>query len=265
VPPGSRHRPKGSLTGEVAVVTGGSHGIGRAIVELFAAEGAAVLFCARGAEDGEALERALEADGEASFCAGDVASESDVAKVVETCRERFGPPTVLVNNAGWTPNLDPISTEIEEWEEVMAVDLRSAWLLAKHTLPGMQAIGRGAIVNISSIHAYATAKGYFPYGVAKAGLLGLTRSLALDYAEFNVRVNAIAPGYVETRAIRKRLDDADDSAGAKASMVGAVPLGRLGAPAEIAHAARFLASAEASYVTGACLTVDGGLTSRRGG
>jgi NAD(P)-dependent dehydrogenase (short-subunit alcohol dehydrogenase family) len=253
--------PRGSLAGEVAIVTGGSYGIGRAVVELFAAEGADVVFCARGKADGLELERALtEAGGRVSFCSGDVASERDVVAVVETCRERFGAATVLINNAGWTVNMDPVAMSVEDWEEVMAVDLRSAWLFAKHVLPGMQSVGRGAIVNVSSIHAYATAKGYFPYSVAKAGLLGMTRSLALDYADSDIRVNAIAPGFVDTPAVRKRLDE---GAAQEAAITAAIPLGRLGRPTEIAQAVRFLASAEASFVTGTCLTADGGLTARR--
>jgi NAD(P)-dependent dehydrogenase (short-subunit alcohol dehydrogenase family) len=252
-----------SPAGEVAIVTGGSHGIGRAIVELFADEGVEVMFCARGTQAGLDLERQLAGRGRVSFCPGDVASEQDVMSVVEACQERFGPPTVLVNNAGRTVNLDAVSMSLADWEEAMAVDLRSAWLLAKHVLPGMRKNGRGAIVNISSIHAFASAKGYFPYGVAKAGLLGLTRSLALDYASDNIRVNAIAPGYIDTRGLRARLDEVDDGDAVQASMAESVPLGRLGRPVEIAHTARFLVSAEASYVTGACLTVDGGLTARR--
>lgn len=258
-------REGGTLTGEVALVTGGSRGIGRAIVELFASEGAEVAFCARGLETGRDLERQLAGTGRVAFCPGDVLSEQDVAAVVEACRERFGPPTVLVNNAGRTFGLDATAMSLQEWEETMALDLRSAWLLAKHVLKGMQAKGRGAIVNISSIHAFATAKGYFPYGVAKAGLLGLTRSLALDYAGDNVRVNAIAPGYVETGGLRARLDELGDADSVAASMTSSVPLGRMAAPAEIALTARFLASGEASYVTGTCLTVDGGLTAQRPG
>lgn len=255
----------GSLTGEVAIVTGGSQGIGRAIVELFALEGAAVTFCARGLEAGRELERHLAGTNRVAFCPGDVLSEQDVITVVEACRERFGAPTVLVNNAGRTFGLDATAMSLEDWEEAMALDLRSAWLLAKHVLAGMQAKGRGAIVNISSIHAFATAKGYFPYGVAKAGLLGLTRSLALDYASDNVRVNAIAPGYVDTRGLRARLDETGNGDSTAASMTASVPLGRMANPVEIASTARFLASAEASYVTGTCLTVDGGLTAQRPG
>jgi NAD(P)-dependent dehydrogenase (short-subunit alcohol dehydrogenase family) len=254
----------GSLAGEVAVVTGGSRGIGRAVVELFAAEGAAVAFCARKEEPGASLQRELE-HMPVLFQTADVASEADLAALIQTCNERFGPPTILVNNAGVNSNADPSEMTLEEWDAVFAVDLRSAWLAAKHALPHMRAAGRGAIVNVSSIHAFATAKGYFPYAAAKAGLIGLTRSLALDYSEHNIRVNAVAPGFVRTSAIERRFEATGHAQTAELAMTTAIPLGRLGATAEVAQVIRFLASEDASYVTGAYLVADGGLTAQRPG
>jgi NAD(P)-dependent dehydrogenase (short-subunit alcohol dehydrogenase family) len=184
---------------------------------------------------------------------------------VRTCVDRFGPPTILVNNAGVNANYDAVEMTEEEWERFFAVDLKAAWLTAKHVLPHMKRARRGAIVNVSSLHAFATLDGFFPYAAAKSGLLGLTRSLALDYGPHGIRVNVVAPGFVRTRLVRESIDRAPDRAAAEAAMVAAVALGRIGDPREIARVVRFLASDEASYVTGASLLVDGGLTARRAG
>jgi len=253
-----------SLAGEVAIVTGGSRGIGRAIVELLAREGASVAFCGRDADAGEAAAAEL---GElpVAFHAADVASERDVAALVAACRERFGAPTILVNNAGVNANFDAAEMTEEEWDRFFGVDLKAAWLAAKHVLPAMRAAGRGAIVNISSLHGFATLEGFFPYAAAKSGLLGLTRSLALDEGPHGIRVNCVAPGFVRTRLVQDSIDRNDDRAAAEAAMVRGVALGRIGDPAEVAAVVRFLVSREASYVTGASLLVDGGLTARRAG
>jgi NAD(P)-dependent dehydrogenase (short-subunit alcohol dehydrogenase family) len=246
--------------GEVAIVTGGSLGIGRAVVEELLAHDAAVMFCARDASVGERVARELGESRSAIFAAADVTVEADVRELVQSCRQRLGAPTILINNAGRNASYDAIDMTTDQWEEFFSVDLRAAWLLAKHVLPLMRGNGGGAIVNISSIHASATAAGYFPYAAAKAGLLGLTRSLALDYARDNIRVNAIAPGFIDTPGLRRHLDG---SRGSLDSLAAAVPLGRVGEAAEVATVACFLASSAASYVTGSCLVADGGLTARR--
>lgn len=253
-----------SLAGEVAIVTGGSRGIGRAIVELLARAGAAVAFCGRDASAG--AEAAAQLRGlPVAFTAADVASERDVAALVEGCVERFGPPTILVNNAGVNANFDAVAMTEAEWDRFFGVDLKAAWLAAKHVLPHMQAAGRGAIVNVSSLHGFATLEGFFPYAAAKSGLLGLTRSLALDYGPHGIRVNCVAPGFVRTRLVQESIDRNADRAAAEAAMTRGVALGRIGEPEEVARVVRFLVSQEASYVTGASLLVDGGLTARRAG
>ena len=162
-------------------------------------------------------------------------------------------------------NFDAVAMTEAEWDRFFAVDLKAAWLGAKHALPHMLAAGGGAIVNVSSIHGFATLDGFFPYAAAKSGLVGLTRSLALDYGPHGVRVNCVAPGFVRTRLVEESLDRDEDRAAAERAMVAGVALGRIGDPAEIARVVRFLASDEASYVTGASLLVDGGLTARRAG
>jgi NAD(P)-dependent dehydrogenase (short-subunit alcohol dehydrogenase family) len=170
--------PSGSLAGEVAIVTGGSHGIGRAIIELFAAEGAAVAFCGRDEDAGWQAEREVAADGgRVAFSRCDVADEQDVIAFVEACRTRFGAPTILVNNAGINANFDATEMSEEQWDRFFGIDLKAAWLAAKHVLPDMKRAGRGAIVNVSSLHGFVTLEGFFPYAAAKSGLLGLTRSL----------------------------------------------------------------------------------------
>jgi NAD(P)-dependent dehydrogenase (short-subunit alcohol dehydrogenase family) len=184
---------------------------------------------------------------------------------VAHCVRRFGPPTILVNNAGVNANHDAVEMTEGEWDRFFDVDLKAAWLASKHVLPHMLRAGRGAIVNVSSLHAFATLDGFFPYAAAKSGLVGLTRSLALDYGPHGIRVNVVAPGFVRTRLVQESIDRAEDRAAAERAMVAGVALGRIGTPHEIAGVVRFLASDEASYVTGASLLVDGGLTARRAG
>jgi NAD(P)-dependent dehydrogenase (short-subunit alcohol dehydrogenase family) len=247
-----------SLPGEIAVVTGGSRGIGRAILELFLEQGASVAFCGRDDEVGRSVEQELEAPDRAVFVAADVAVEAHVARLVETCTERFGPPSILVNNAGVNAAYDAVEMSEEEWDRFFAIDLKAAWLAAKHVLPHMKRAGRGSIVNVSSLHGFVTLEGFFPYAAAKSGLLGLTRSLALDYGPHGIRVNAVAPGFIRTRLVQESIDRNADPGAAERQMVAGVALGRIGGPDEVARAVRFLASDEASYVTGAELVIDGG-------
>ena len=149
----------------------------------------------------------------------------------------------------------------DDWDSVFAVDLKAAWMLAKATLPGLIA-RRGAIVNISSIQARLTLRGFFPYAAAKAGLEGLTRSLALEYASAGVRVNAVAPGYTDTRLVQEWLGLQDDPAAALEAVHANIPLGRMAAPREIGNAVVFLLSEQASAITGEALAVDCGTGAR---
>jgi NAD(P)-dependent dehydrogenase (short-subunit alcohol dehydrogenase family) len=253
------------LAGRAAIVTGGSRGIGRAVVEALARDGARVLFCGRDEEAGRDAERELAAHGDVAFQVADVGVEADVAALARACTERFGPPTVLVSNAGVNANFDAVTMTEEQWDRFFAIDLKSAWLGAKHVLPSMLEAGHGSIVNVSSLHGFVTLEGFFPYAAAKSGLVGLTRSLALDYGPHGIRVNCVAPGFVRTRLVQESIDRNDDRAQAEREMCAGVALGRIGEPEEVARVVRFLASDEASYVTGASLLVDGGLTARRSG
>lgn len=254
-----------TLAGEVVVVTGGSRGIGRAVVELLGDHGASIVFCGRDEAVGRAAADELSGRFPVAFHAADVGIEADVVRLVEATRLTFGPPTALVNNAGVNANFDAARMTVDEWDRFFATDLKAAWLGAKHVLPDMQRAGRGSIVNISSLHAFATLEGFFPYAAAKSGLVGLTRSLALDYGPRGIRVNCVAPGFIRTRLVQDSIDRNGDPSQAEARMVRGVALRRIGEPMEVAQVVRFLISAESSYVTGASLLVDGGLTARRAG
>jgi len=247
------------LDGEVVLVTGGAQGIGRAIVDVAVREGAAV-----GVLDVDrAGLRALteEVQGAVAVCACDVAREDDVRAAVPRLAAELGAATVLVNNAGRNAYAEPTAMTQEEWEAVFSVDLKAAWLCAKYVLPAMIAAGRGAVVNISSLHARLTTTGMFPYAAAKSGLIGLTRSLALEVARHGIRVNAVSPGYTRTALVEEtlRITQGPD---AFADVDRAVPLGRMATPEDVAEVVCFVASSRAAYVTGAEWPVDGGLGSR---
>ena len=253
----------GRLQDHHVLVTGGSRGIGAAIVEKALAEGARVSFIDIEQQAGEDLVHALGAPARCCFGEGSVCEAVDVARVHEEAVRRFGPVTGLVNNAGRNSYADPVAMTEREWDDVFSVDLKAAWLVARQVLPGMIAMRRGSIVNIASIHAEMTYPGFFPYAAAKSGLVGLTRSLALDMGKHQIRVNALSPGYTETHLVREFFAMNEPSLRRKALDVH--PLGRMGQPAEIANCAVFLLSDEASFVTGANWLVDGGLSARFAG
>jgi len=251
------------LGGKIAVVTGGAQGIGRAIVEKLAREGARVTFVDRDVEGGASTARALGADGiAADFLPADVTRESEVAAAIGQVVAKAGGLDVLVNNAGVNAYFDATEMTEAQWDAVFAVDLKGAWLCAKHALPAMKRARGGSIGNIASIHASLTIAGMFPYAAAKSGLVGLTRSLALDYAPANIRVNAVLPGWTRTRLIEEWFRLQPDPAEAERKVLAVHPLGRLSTPMEVANLVVFVASDEASAITGAALAVDGGLGAR---
>lgn len=244
-----------ALAGKAVLVTGAARGIGAAIAEAVVEEGGAVALLDL---DPAGADTAARLGGDAHFFACDVRSLEDVEHAVAEAEQALGGLDGLVNNAGINAYFDAVEMTEDDWDTVFAVDLKAAWMLAKAALPGLIE-RRGAIVNISSIQAQLTIEGFFPYAAAKAGLEGLTRSLALDYARAGVRVNAVAPGYTETRLVREWLDLQPDPAAALESVVAKIPMGRIADPREIGNAVVFLLSDQASAITGATLAVDCGL------
>jgi NAD(P)-dependent dehydrogenase (short-subunit alcohol dehydrogenase family) len=255
------------LKGQVAVVTGSGRGIGRAIARRFAKEGAAVVVTSRTATEINAVvEEIAREGGRAMGITADLGREAECRKVIEAARREFGRVDILVNNAGIFGPVKPCEEiTAEEWDETMAINLRTPFLLAKLVLPEMYARGSGVILNISSIAAKMAYSWEAPYATAKTGLLGLTRCLAAEAARKGVRVNALCPGPVfETKMskelgqeLSKRLDmDAKEQV---ADFADTVLQGRGQTAEEIAAAALFLVSDEARVITSQAMNVDGGM------
>ena len=249
-----------ALDGKSVLVTGAARGIGAGIAEAVIEAGGAVALLDIDPAGADTAER-LAGRGAAHFFLCDVRSLAEVERAVADAERALGGLDGLVNNAGVNAYFDAVAMTEDEWDSVFAVDLKAAWMLAKAALPGLVA-RRGAIVNISSIQAQLTLRGFFPYAAAKAGLEGLTRSLALEYASAGVRVNAVAPGYTDTRLVQEWLGLQDDPAAVLQSVLASIPLGRMAGPREIGNAVVFLLSEQASAVTGATLAVDCGTGAR---
>jgi len=249
------------LEGKVTIVTGAARGIGEATARRLHQEGGFVALLDLDEREGKAVAADL-GEERALFVACDVAEEEQVAAAVAATVERFGRVDALVNNAGVNAYFDPERMTVEEWNRFMGVDLASAWLCSKHVLPELRRQGGGVIVNIASIHAHLTTRGMFPYAAAKSGMVGLTRSLALDLAPHGIRVVAICPGYVRTRLVEEGFVAAPDPAAAEAEAIAMQPLGRIADPPDIASVIAFALSDDAGIITGVALEADGGLSAR---
>jgi NAD(P)-dependent dehydrogenase (short-subunit alcohol dehydrogenase family) len=247
-----------ALAGKSVLVTGAARGIGAGIAEAVVDEGGAVALLDL---DPAGAETAARLGDAAHFFQCDVRSLAEVERTVAGAESALGGLDGLVNNAGINAYFDAVEMTEEDWDTVFAVDLKSAWMLAKATLPGLLE-RRGAIVNISSIQAQLTIEGFFPYAAAKAGLEGLTRSLALEYAPAGLRVNAVAPGYTQTRLLQEWLDLQLDPQAALDSVLGKIPMRRIATPREVGDVVVFLLSEQASAITGATIAVDCGLSVR---
>jgi NAD(P)-dependent dehydrogenase (short-subunit alcohol dehydrogenase family) len=244
------------FSGTVVAVTGGARGIGAATVREFGKAGALVASLDLDVEDtSQASDGTLEVR-----C--DVSSPTDVARAFSSIEAQLGPVDVLVNNAGVNAGFDPVSMSVDDWDSFFAVDLRSMWLCARAVLPRMRARGGGSIVNVASLQATLTQAGAFPYAAAKAGVVGLTKSLALEEGPFGIRVNAVSPGYTRTRLVVDALEATADSEAAEREIAAKHPLRRIAEPEEVASMIVVLASPFASFVTGADIAVDGGLGCR---
>ena len=245
-PESSRH------AGDVAIVTGSTKGIGAGVARRLAAEGATVVVNGRSVDEGEAVAESIREDGgEAVFIEADMRDPAAIASLVEETAERYGRIDVLVNNAGVQTETTATEATIDDWEFVVETDFRSFWLCVKHAVEVMPE--GGAIVNMSSNHAFLTMPGLFPYNAVKAGINGMTRALALELGPLGIRVNTINPGWIEIERTRDELS-ADDRERVEAMH----PLGRIGTPDDVAATVSFLTSDEASFITGASLLVDGG-------
>lgn len=252
------------LEGKVALVTGAARGIGAAIAERFAQEGAAVALADIDAEGARAqTERVAARTGARALpFACDVAEAGSVEAMRAAVEAALGPVDVLVNNAGVNVFREPLAMTPEDWRHCMAVDLEGAWHCTRAVLPGMLARGSGAVVNIISNHALTVIPGTFPYPVAKHALLGLTRALAIEYARRGVSVNAISPGFTDTQLAQDWFDAQPDPAAARAATEEKQPPGRLCRPEEVAAVAALLASDEARFIVGENIVIDGGVSIR---
>ncbi len=251
----------GRLQGKVAFVTGGGGGLGRGMVELFAAEGASVLTLEIRPDWAQQTERELRANGaKVVALAGDVTSAADVRNAVRRCVSEWGRLDLLVNNAGIYHQADATATPEEVWNKILAVNLTGAFLCIKHAAPAMKK--GGAIVNVASEAGLVGIRNQVAYNVSKGGLIALTRSCAVDFASRGIRVNCVCPGTTETPLVQAAVARAKDPAAARRSLEEVRPANRLGTPEEIASAILYLSSDAAAYATGAVLSIDGGFTAQ---
>ncbi|MER9652857.1 SDR family oxidoreductase [Mesorhizobium sp. M0152] len=249
------------LSGKRIFLTGAAQGIGLAIAEACLAEGARLFLVDR---DGALLDKTVAglaaAQSHVGHVAADVSDAAAIAAAVKQADDEIGPVNALINNAGMNVFSTPLDTTEEEWNRNFDVNVKGAWICSKAVLPGMRASGGGAILNIASTHSFTIIPHTFPYPVAKHALLGLTKSLALEYAGQGVRVNALAPGYVETQKVTDYWNSFADPAAARAKTMALHPGGRIASAREIALAAVFMISDECPFMNAACLVVDGGLS-----
>jgi len=250
------------LKDRVAIVTGaGSTGIGRAICERFAEEGAAVAaWDVNGSGAAETAEIVRAKGGRAVGMKVDVSDEDDVRSAVAEVVDAFGKIDVLVNNAGVMHNATVESDTPEAWDRLISINLKGIFLCTRHVVPHMRGRAGCAIINTGSVTGIMGYPNLAAYSASKGAVHSLTRSLAMDYAPEGIRVNAIAPGTVDTPILHDFLARTPDPEKARAAFVAIHPLGRLATPRDIANAALFLASDESSFVTGHTLVVDGGFT-----
>jgi len=250
------------LRGKSAVITGAAKGIGRATADLFAAEGARIVGTDIDSDGLDRLRADLESRGaECATVVGDVSEPDDARRMIEAAVEHYGRLDILVANAGIIPLRTITEATPEDWDEVMSIDARGMFLTCKYAVEQMLRNGGGSIVCLSSISGMAGQSSQSTYGPAKFVASGLTKHLAIEWADRGIRVNAVAPGTIRTERVRQ-LPDEPGGAEYIEQIVRMHPMGRLGEPDEVARAIVFLASDEASFITGAILPVDGGYLAR---
>ncbi len=240
-----------SLQGEIALVTGASRGIGKAIARELAVRGATVVGTATSEAGAEAISEYLGEQGRGMVL--DVTDPASIEAVVKAINDDFGAVTILVNNAGITRDMLMMRMKDEDWEVVIQTNLTSIFRVSRACMRGMMKARRGRIVNIGSVVGSTGNPGQVNYAAAKAGILGLTKSMARELGSRGITVNTVAPGFIDTDMTRELSDEQREA------LTGQIPLGRLGQPEDIAHAVAFLASDEAGYITGETLHVNGGM------
>jgi NAD(P)-dependent dehydrogenase (short-subunit alcohol dehydrogenase family) len=249
------------LQDRVAIVSGASMGIGLGIAKVLVGEGAKVLMADLD-EIGRSAAGAMRADGgDVAFAHCDVTREEDIVATVDAAMARWGRIDILVNNAGAGVYKTAIEASAADFDLAIATNLRSAFLFSKYCIPHMNNRQRGVIINISSVHSFAAVNGVLPYAASKGGLTQMTRNLAIDHGP-TIRVNSIAPGWILTPNVQRIFDSYDDPAAQQRLVESRQVVKRIGTPEDVARAVAFLASDEASFITGTQLYVDGGMTAQ---
>lgn len=249
------------LSGKVALITGGGTGIGRACALAFAREGAQVAVAGRRKEPLEGAAREIEAaGGKALALTCDVTQTASVAAALSQSQQHFGRLDTIVNNAGAVVVATAEHTSDEDWQKVIAANLTGTFLVSRAALPLLRKAGGGSIVNIGSVLGLVARKERAAYCAAKAGVSGLTRAMAVDHAKDRIRVNCICPTIVETELGMQSIRQAPNAEAEIQRRIAEIPIGRMGTPEDVALMAVYLASDEASWITGASFPLDGGLT-----
>jgi|TARA_Y100001949_G_scaffold41931_1_gene34229 NAD(P)-dependent dehydrogenase (short-subunit alcohol dehydrogenase family) len=248
------------LNNKVSIITGGATGIGKATVETFAKEGAKVIFCDINKKQGLLNQKKFNSMGlDTFFIQADVSNEADVKKMINFVVKKFNKIDTLFNNAGIEQPVTPShKVDVKIFDKIISINLKGVFLCSKHALPIMMKKKSGAIVNNSSISAFANVGGNIGYASSKGGVMSLTRVLAVEYAKYNIRVNAVCPGVIDTPMNERNLKRAVNKSQLKKKWKTVTPLGRIASPYELAQTVLFLSSNMSSFVTGVGLLVDGG-------
>ena len=247
------------LNNKVSIITGGATGIGKATVETFAKEGAKVIFCDINKKQGLLNQKKFNSMGlDTFFIQADVSNEADVKKMINFVVKKFNKIDTLFNNAGIEQPVTPShKVDVKIFDKIISINLKGVFLCSKHALPIMMKKKSGAIVNNSSISAFANVGGNIGYASSKGGVMSLTRVLAVEYAKYNIRVNAVCPGVIDTPMNERNLKRAVNKSQLKKKWKTVTPLGRIASPYELAQTVLFLSSKMSSFVKGVGLLVDG--------